>query len=89
MTPVHGVPNASSTSVASRASGPVVYDALLRVRNRPLVLKLTDAIVIDRIDGLCSRIAVIEWLQHASHLTFFIPQDSRTSAQAHNHGGCA
>ena len=89
MTPVHGVPNASSTSVASSASGQVVYDALLRARNRPLVSKLTDAIFIDRIDGLCSKVAMLGWLQHASHLTFFIPQDSRTSAQAHNHRGCA
>jgi hypothetical protein len=40
-------------------------------------LKLVDVIVINRIDVLCSKMAMLGWLRQVPHMTSPIPQDKQ------------
>lgn len=59
----HGVPALAHSLYSNLGFGAMVYGALSRVRNRSLVSKLIEVMVLNRIDDPCSKLRLLdEWL---------------------------
>jgi transposase len=58
----HGVPALVHALYSNLGFRAIVYGALSKVRNRSLVSKLIEVMIVNRLDDPCSKLGLLEWL---------------------------
>ncbi len=62
----HGIPVLADATYSNLGLKTIISESLSRIHNRSLVSRLTEVMIVNRLDDPCSKLALLEWLPRTS-----------------------